>query len=76
MVDKTVLQSEKGLPNIVHTVSAGDGTDQIGAPAGNFGHAVVSQFCHVGKAFTGCIDERAIFARNCVAEGETSLKRC
>ena len=74
MVDKTPLQSEKGLPNILYT-TAGDGIDQIGASAGIFGHAVESQFGHVGKDVTCFIDERAISARCCVGEGETSLKR-
>ena len=70
-----ILQSEKGLSNILYTTcSAGDGIDQIGTSAGYFGHPVVSQFGCVGKDFTCFIDERAISARCCVAEGETSLK--
>ena len=76
MMDKMILQSGKGLPNILYTTfSAGDGIDQIGASTGNFGHAVVSQFGFIGKDFKHFIAETAISARCCVAGGEESLKR-
>lgn len=66
--------AKQGVANILYATGfACDGIDEVGAYAGNFGHAAMLQLGCVTGVSTGVVDERTVFAICCITEIETPL---